>query len=66
MTQTVWNIALSLVERHHHGAPYLLHAHIMRLRRRLADEMVINSWLLVDHAVHELVRTAPRRAERVH
>jgi hypothetical protein len=66
MTQTVWNIALSLVERHPRGAPYLLHAHIMRLRRRLADETVINSWLLVDHAVHELVRTAPRSAERLH
>lgn len=66
MNRAVWTIALSLVAKHDATATRLLHAHIMGLRRRLAKTEVIDSWLMVDQAVHELVRTAPKQAETIH
>lgn len=66
MNQAIWSIALSLVGKHSTSAPYLLHAHIMELRRNFAQPEVIGSWLLVDQAVHELVRRRPRPGERLH
>ena len=47
-------------------APLAVHARIMSLRRALADENRITSWLMIDDAVHELVRVTPRETDTVH
>jgi len=47
-------------------APLAVHVRIMALRRALVDERRITSWLLIDDAVHELVRVTPRESDTVH
>ena len=66
MTRGIWILAVWLVAKHGPQAPYVVNAQIMGLRRELADELLIASWLMVDHAVHELVRTKPGLSETVH
>jgi hypothetical protein len=66
MDPSAWSMAMALVAIHGEATPYVLHSYITSLRRDLADERVISQWLLVDQGVHELVRKAPRGAERIH
>jgi len=66
MNRGIWIVAVWLVAKHGPQAPYVVNAQIMGLRRELADELLIASWLMVDHAVHELVRTKPGAADTIH
>jgi protein-tyrosine phosphatase len=66
MTRGVWIMAAWLVARHGAAAPQEVHARILAMRRALADEQQIASWLMIDGAVHELVRAEPRDSETVH
>jgi hypothetical protein len=66
MNRGIWMIAAWLVARHGPEAPLAVHARIMSLRRALADEQHISSWLMIDDAVHELVRVTPRETDTVH
>ncbi len=66
MNRGIWMIAAWLVARHGAEAPLAVHARIMALRRALADEHRITSWLMIDDAVHELVRLTPRETDTIH
>lgn len=66
MNRGIWMIAAWLVARHGAEAPLAVHARIMALRRALVDEERITSWLLIDDAVHELVRLTPRETDTIH
>jgi hypothetical protein len=43
-----------------------VHSHIMSLRRALANEHHIASWLRIDDAVHELVRDKLKPSDTIH
>lgn len=66
MNRGIWMMAAWLVARHGAEAPLAVHARIMALRRALADEQHIASWLMIDDAVHELVRIRPRDSDTIH
>jgi hypothetical protein len=66
MTRGVWMMAAWLVAKHGVYASQAVHSRIMALRRALAPEQHIASWLMIDGAVHELVRTKPKETETVH
>ena len=66
MTRGVWMMAAWLVAKHGPNASKAVHLRIMALRRNLADEQHIASWLMIDGAVHELVRAKPKKTETVH
>ncbi len=66
MNRGSWMMAAWLVARHGVEAPLAVHARIMALRRALADEQQIASWLMIDDAVHELVRVKPRESDTGH
>ncbi len=66
MNRGIWMMAAWLVARHGAEAPLAVHARIMALRRALADEQRIASWLMIDDAVHELVRIRPRDSDTIH
>ena len=66
MNRGIWMIAAWLVARHGPEAPLAVHARIMALRRALADEHRISSWLMIDDAVHELVRVTPGERDTIH
>jgi hypothetical protein len=66
MDRELWIMALRLVAMHGARAPYVTHAHIMALRRELADEDAIAALMLVDDAVHRWVRLTPHASERIH
>ena len=66
MNRGIWMMAAWLVARHGTEAPLAVHARIMAMRRALADEHHIASWLMIDDAVHELVRIKPRDSDTIH
>jgi hypothetical protein len=66
MTRDVWMMAVWLVAKHGAEAAQAVHSRIMALRRALAPEQHIASWLMIDYAVHELVRARPTDSETVH
>lgn len=66
MDRALWIMALRLVAVHGNRAPYVTHAHIMALRRELADEGAIAALMLVDDAVHRWVRLTPSASEHIH
>jgi len=66
MNRGIWMIAAWLVARHGPEAPLAVHARIMSLRRALADEQRISSWLMIDNCVHELVRVTPGERDTIH
>ncbi|HJT08498.1 MAG TPA: hypothetical protein VJ747_16320 [Stellaceae bacterium] len=66
MNRGIWMIAAWLVARHGPEAPLAVHARIMALRRALADEQRISSWLMIDDCVHELVRVKPSERDTIH
>ena len=66
MDRALWIMALRLVAVHGLRAPYVTHAHIMALRRELADEEAIAALMLVDDAVHRWVRLTPSASEQIH
>ena len=51
MNRGIWIVAAWLVAKHGAEAPIAVHLHIMSLRRSLADEKHIASWLRIDDAV---------------
>lgn len=66
MNRGVWMLAAWLVVKHGAEAPLHVHSRIMDMRRALADEDQIALWLLIDDAVHELVRPAAPANDWVH
>jgi hypothetical protein len=60
--RNIWSVAIWLVAKHGAAASTVVSARITRLREEDADNTAIDSWLLVDEAVHELVR-APAKNE---
>jgi hypothetical protein len=64
VNRNIWNVAIWLVARHGTEASKMLSARITKLREAPEEKSVINSWLLVDHAVHELIRP-PEEHERI-
>ena len=63
MDRALWIMALRLVAVHGTRAPYVTHAHIMALRRELADEGAIAA---LHDAVHRWVRLTPGASEHIH
>lgn len=49
-------MAVWLVTKHGPAASRVITSRISKLREEQADETAIASWLMVDEAVHELVR----------
>jgi hypothetical protein len=66
MEREIWIAAMWMVSKHGQGAPFAVHNRIMDLRRRLSEEKTVGFWLMVDEAVRELVRTAPRPNDTIH
>jgi hypothetical protein len=66
MNRGIWILAAWLVARHGAEAPFAVHSRIMALRRALADERHIASWLMIDDAVQELVRMTPSEEDTIH
>lgn len=66
LTRGIWTIAASLVSRLGPAAPDAVDAKIVSLRRDDANAQTIASWVLVDRAVHELVRVTRHPAETIH
>lgn len=66
MNRGIWIVAAWLVAKHGTEAPVAVHTHIMSLRRALADEQHIASWLRIDDAVHELVRDKLKPSDTIH
>jgi hypothetical protein len=66
MNRGIWIVAAWLVAKHGVEAPTAVHSHIMSLRRSLADEQHIASWLKIDDAVHELVRVKRQASDTIH
>jgi hypothetical protein len=65
INRNIWSVAVWLVTKHGSAAPRIITSRITKLRAEEADESAIASWLLVDEAVHELVRT-PGEGETRH
>jgi hypothetical protein len=66
MNRGIWIVAAWLVAKHGTEAPVAVHSHIMSLRRALANEHHIASWLRIDDAVHELVRDKLKPSDTIH
>ena len=66
MNRGIWMVAAWLVAKHRADAPKVVHSRIMALRRELADERHIASWLLIDDAVNEWLRVKPRAGDPIH
>ena len=66
MNRGIWIVAAWLVAKHGPKAPEAVHSHILSLRRSLADEQHVASWLLIDDAVQELVRVQRNSSDTIH
>jgi hypothetical protein len=56
INRNIWTIAVWLVAKHGTSASTVVTARISRLRDGPVEKSAITSWLMVDHAVHELTR----------
>lgn len=64
INRNIWTVAAWLIARHGAAAPRVVSARIAKLREGEVETSAISSWLQVDQAVHELVRS-PGEGERV-
>ncbi len=64
VSRNVWTVATWLVAKHGPAASKVVTARITRLREDPVDASAITSWLLVDQAIHELMRE-PHEGEPV-
>jgi hypothetical protein len=64
VSRNVWTVALWLVAKHGQEAVKVVSTRISQLGEGSVEKSALASWLLVDQAVHELMR-APEEGDRL-